>query len=149
MLSSEIRGAAGPLPDGGGEQTGPVPAAPTRLVMQQALTALELLAKYENPQTKIQVRKKDGGLIFTMYPHKVASDAAQAIRAALAEPEQAATCKPSLQVQEPAKFVCSTGLCKFRRPLTDEEIWKCLPPDPDELAFARAIERAHGIGGGE
>ena len=36
-----------------------------------------------------------------------------------------------------------------RKPLTDEEIWKCLPPDPDELAFARAIERAHGIGGGE
>ncbi len=33
-----------------------------------------------------------------------------------------------------------------RKPLTDEEIWKCLPPDPDELAFARAIERAHGIG---
>jgi hypothetical protein len=24
--------------------------------------------------------------------------------------------------------------------LTDEEIWACLPKDPDEMAFARAIE---------
>ena len=24
--------------------------------------------------------------------------------------------------------------------LTDDEIWKCLPPEEDELAFARAIE---------
>jgi hypothetical protein len=34
-----------------------------------------------------------------------------------------------------------------RKPLTDEEIWACLPKDPDEMAFARAIERAHGIKG--
>lgn len=26
--------------------------------------------------------------------------------------------------------------------LTDEEIWKCLPPDPDNTEFARAIEQA-------
>jgi hypothetical protein len=27
-----------------------------------------------------------------------------------------------------------------RKPLTDEEIWACLPKDPDEMVFARAIE---------
>ena len=42
-----------------------------REAAQQALDALELLAKYENPATKIQVRKpKDGGPIVTMYPQK-------------------------------------------------------------------------------
>jgi len=56
--------------------------------MKQALEALEMLTRYENPETKIQVRKpKDGGPIVTMYPHKVAFDAAAAIRAAI---EQAA-----------------------------------------------------------
>ena len=46
-----------------------------RELMQQALEALELLARYENPATKIQVRKpKDGGPIVTMYPHKVANE---------------------------------------------------------------------------
>ena len=57
--------------------------------MQQALEALELLARYENPATKIQVRKpKDGGPIVTMYPHKVATDAAVPLRERLAQPEQ-------------------------------------------------------------
>jgi hypothetical protein len=32
-----------------------------------------------------------------------------------------------------------------RKPLTDEQIWACLPKNPDEMAFARAIERAHKI----
>jgi hypothetical protein len=60
-----------------------------RELMQQALEALELLAKYENPETKIQVRKpKDGGPIVTMYPHKVATDAAAPLRERLAQPEQ-------------------------------------------------------------
>ena len=55
---------------------------------QQALEALELLAKYENPATKIQVRKpKDGGPIVTMYPHKVATEAAAPLRERLAQPE--------------------------------------------------------------
>ena len=36
-----------------------------------------------------------------------------------------------------------------RKPLTDEEIWACLPKDPDEMVFARAIEAAHGIKGEE
>jgi len=58
-------------------------------VMKQALEALEILARYENPETKIQVRKpKDGGPIVTMYPHKVASDAAAALRAAIEQAEQ-------------------------------------------------------------
>ena len=68
-----------------------------------------------------------------------------ALRTALAEPEQ--------------EFVCSTGLCRYRKPLTDEEIWRkyqgLWPFHPaaepklaaDIAAFARAIERAHGIGG--
>ena len=58
--------------------------------MKYALEALEMLARYENPETKIQVRKpKDGGPIVTMYPHKVATDAANAIRTAIAEAEVA------------------------------------------------------------
>ena len=56
---------------------------------RQALEALELLARYENPETKIQVRKpRDGGSIVTMYPHKVASEAATALRAAIEQPRQ-------------------------------------------------------------
>jgi hypothetical protein len=61
----------------------------SREAMQMALQALELLAKYENPSTKIQVRKpKDGGPIVTMYPHKVATEAAALLRERLSQPEQ-------------------------------------------------------------
>ena len=57
--------------------------------MRQALEALETLARYENPETRIQVRKpKEGGPIVTMYPHKVASDAATALRAAIEQAEK-------------------------------------------------------------
>jgi hypothetical protein len=57
--------------------------------MKQALEALEMLARYENPETRIQVRKpKDGGQIVTMYPHKVATDAAAVLRTAIAEAEK-------------------------------------------------------------
>ena len=35
-----------------------------------------------------------------------------------------------------------------RRPLTNLEIWKCLPPDPDELAFARAVIAAYEVKNG-
>ena len=60
--------------------------------MKQALEALELLARYENPATKIQVRKpRDGGSIVTMYPHKVASEAATALRAAIEHAERPQT----------------------------------------------------------
>jgi hypothetical protein len=59
------------------------------VVMRQALEVLEMLARYENPETRIQVRKpKDGGPIVTMYPHKVASDAATALRAAIEQAEK-------------------------------------------------------------
>ena len=57
-------------------------------VALQALEALETLARYENPETQIQVRKpKGGGMIVTMYPHKVASDAAKVLRERLARQE--------------------------------------------------------------
>ena len=61
----------------------------SREAMKQALEALELLAKFESPSTKWQVRKpKDGGPIVTIYPHKVATDAATLLRERLAQPEK-------------------------------------------------------------
>ena len=49
----------------------------------------------------------------------------------------------SPQAQE---FVCSTGLCHYRKPLTDEEIQECwYKTQGDAELFARAIEAAHGI----
>jgi hypothetical protein len=60
-----------------------------RKAMEQALEALELLARCEHPLTKIQVRKpRDGGSIVTVYPHQVATDAAEPLRERLAQPEQ-------------------------------------------------------------
>ncbi len=54
-----------------------------------ALEALETLARYENPETRVQVRKsKDNGPIVTMYPHKVATDAINAIKQARSAPAQ-------------------------------------------------------------
>jgi hypothetical protein len=74
----------------------------SRKAMQMALEALELLARYENPSTKIQVRKpKEDGSIVTMYPHKVATEAAALLRERLAQPS-----KPWVG-------------------LTADEIWKC------------------------
>lgn len=56
-----------------------------------------MLARYENPETKVQVRKpKDGGPIVTMYPHKVATDAANILRTALAEPDDTALLRQAL-----------------------------------------------------
>jgi hypothetical protein len=60
-----------------------------REAMKLALEALEMLARYENPETRVQVRKpKDGGPIVTMYPHKVAIDAADALRTAIEQAEK-------------------------------------------------------------
>jgi hypothetical protein len=99
-----------------------------RTAAQQALEALEDWKEYL-PRLWDEIDEK----------------AVTALRAALAEPEQ--------------EFVCSTGLCRYRKPLTDEEIWReyqgLWPFHPaaepklaaDIAAFARAIERAHGIGG--
>jgi hypothetical protein len=60
-----------------------------RELMQQALEALELLAWCENPATRVQVRKpRNGGSIVTVYPHKVATDAAAPLRERLAQPQR-------------------------------------------------------------
>ena len=69
----------------------------------------------------------------------------------------------ALYTSPPAQeFVCSTGLCHYRKPLTDEEIWDevkaadldwqtgwSLDEDASNryVTFARAIEAAHGIKG--
>jgi len=95
-----------------------------REVMQQALEALEA--------------GPDVDPIF-------AGETEAALRARLAEPE---TCKAGLQVER----------ADARRPLTDEEIhWiaqhECFLDYDDEgkavELFARAIERAHKIGGAQ
>jgi hypothetical protein len=142
-------------------------------IMKQALEALGMLARYENPETKIQVRKpKDGGPIVTMYPHKVATEAATALRLAI---EQAEKQEP-MAWMENESFVDSDNLWDVRvtfnqdgsgiplytappqrQPLTEEEMLEILVGidaetkrlPPGMKAFARAIERAHGIGGKE
>ena len=64
------------------------------------------------------------------------------------------TCKLPLYISAPAQeFTCSTGLCHYRKPLTDEQvsaIWKAVPNQAlyeAVMVFARAIEAAHGIKG--
>jgi hypothetical protein len=60
-----------------------------RELFEKALEALDLLARCEHPLTKIQVRKpRDGGSIVTVYPHQVATDAAEPLRERLAQPER-------------------------------------------------------------
>ena len=131
-----------------------------RELMQQALEALELLARYENPATKIQVRKpKDGGPIVTMYPHKVATEAAAPLRERLAQPEQQPEQQP---VAHTLNCVCGAvwdikadGSEQMahtpdttppqRKPLTEkriEELYSFWVVDcQDIVGFARAIER--------
>lgn len=134
-----------------------------RELMQQALEALELLAKYENPATKIQVRKpKDGGPIVTMYPHKVATEAAAPLRERLAQPEQEPVAHTLNCICGAVWDVSPNGVEEMvhapnppqRKPLTDEEaleLWnkheKHWRFENNALAFARAIEAAHGIKG--
>ena len=70
-----------------------------RELFEKALEALELLAKHEHPLTKIQVRKpRDGGSIVTVYPHQVATDAAELLRDRLAQPEHEPVQKPAAVV---------------------------------------------------
>ena len=59
-----------------------------------------------------------------------------------------------LYTSPPAQeFTCSTGLCHYRKPLTDEQvsaIWKAVPNQAlyeAVMVFTRAIEAAHGIKG--
>lgn len=133
-----------------------------RDLMQQALEALELLAKLEHPASNI--RTKTSGRI---YPHRVATDAAAMLR------ERLATTSPSApHSADSADTFCNepvgeivpafAGLTAVSIPvmppvgtklytspqrrewvgLTDEEIWDCAPPFPDDVVFARAIEAA-------
>ena len=124
-----------------------------RELMQQALEALELLARYETPATKIQVRKpKDGGPIVTMYPHKVATEAAAPLRERLAQPEQESVkfCTyPKCQTTAGCAGVCArqntTPQPRQWVGLTDEEINSvCYKRDWTatwtNTTFARAIE---------
>ncbi len=83
--------------------------------LRLALEALEDLARYEHPQTMIQIRKKDGGSIVTMYPHKVASDAITAIKAALeAKDEPVAWEEIQKVAQERYKVVPSDASMFYR-----------------------------------
>ena len=118
-----------------------------RQAAQQALEAL------------VEINKLSIGERAICLPGEI-DTAMDALRAALAEPEQEPVALPccgyanaSAVKWNPHNQVVQCHNCGQiytaptpRKPLTDEEIWKCLPPDPDELAFARAIERAHGIG---
>jgi hypothetical protein len=98
--------------------------------------------------------------------HGEFDDEITALRTALAEPEKPCPyirgssegthwCALAAQRAEPEQeFVCSTGLCRYRKPLTDEEIvdlWAGVSMDYDDqiniIEMARAIEHAHGIGG--
>ena len=82
------------------------------------------------------------------------SDALIALRTALEEPycDDCGGTDPECPLKRTEEFVCSTGLCRYRRPLSDEEIsdlW-CKVSNTDFVTadtheFARAIEAAHGI----
>jgi hypothetical protein len=128
-------------------------------VMKQALEALKLLSRYENPSTKWQIRKPlSGGPIVTIYPHQIAADAAEALGQAIEQAEQA----------QPVAWMWKDGTITAdpdradgtwtplytappqRKPLTDEEISKiastpCAVVGSYVHTFARAIEAAHGI----
>ena len=121
-----------------------------RKAAQMALDALELLARYENPSTKVQVRKpRDGGPIVTMYPHKVATEAAMPLRARLAQPEP----EPVVIRLSNGEFdvigsaIVPIGALLYTaspqrgwQGLTDEEIENLYLGAFDEGQFARAIE---------
>ena len=108
-------------------------------------------------------------------PEQTAIDAITALQEALAQPQQEPVAWADMSNQDrdvglswtpgqfhtvplytspPAQeFVCSTGLCHYRKPLTDEQvsaIWKAVPNQAlyeAVMVFARAIEAAHGIKG--
>ena len=107
-----------------------------RELMQRALEALELLARYENPATKIQVRKpRDGGPIVTMYPHKVATEAAAPLRERLAQPEQ----EPVALPEKMYEFVPTPEPVKWHHPECEGECIACL--------IERVVQQAYGSQG--
>ena len=102
----------------------------SRAVMQQALEALEIVA-----------RQPVGARV---------TEAITALRAALAEPEQEPDGISWLK-RDSGYFTAPTP----RKPLTDDEMRECAQAMnaeplaegwPELIKFARAIERAHGIG---
>jgi len=125
-------------------------------VMKQALEALEMLAKWEHPASNITT--KSGRI----YPHHVAKNAAATLRLAIEQAEKqepvawqwldTGTFRKKLPKDaEPGAWRALYTAPPQRQPLTEEEIveiawdWKSGGP----IDFARAIERKHGIGGGE
>jgi hypothetical protein len=57
--------------------------------MKRALTALETIERFLDPLAKWQVRRpKDGGPIITIYPQKVAEEAINDLRQAVAKTEK-------------------------------------------------------------
>jgi hypothetical protein len=102
--------------------------------MQQALEALELLARCEHPLTKIQVRKpRDGGSIVTVYPHQVATDAAELLRERLAQPEQ----EPDIP-ERPYEI----GARLARQGHGISAIWGAVQSDSDMAEAQRGYENA-------
>ena len=65
--------------------------------IKRALTSLETIERFLDPLAKWQIRKpKDGGPMITVYPQKVAEEAINDLRQAIAETEK----------QEPVAWVC-------------------------------------------
>jgi len=117
-----------------------------RQAAQQALEALEALARYENPQTRIQVRKpKDGVTIVTMYPHKVATDTANALRTALEQPEQEPVTQWTGCGECDCAFKCHNGEARCIRLQPEQEpkklwLWKnFVDGKPEYWAFDNAF----------
>ena len=132
-----------------------------RETAQQALEALDLLAKSEHPATNFTT--KSGGRI---YPHKVAVDAGAALRTALAEPEQEPVAwydsisgwtdftfyKPHRKPSSPsAKWIPLYTHPPQRKPLTEGEmptlfVGGLALNSEATIEIVRAVEKAHGIG---
>ena len=104
----------------------------SRAVMQQALDAIDHLCN-----TTAAGR---------YYEPKIVGDAVKALEAALAEPE------PVIDKTMAKRIATQLGWGPAKKPLTDEEIARIPWIYPRNstykeqlLAYARAIERAHGI----
>ena len=121
--------------------------------MKTALEALEMLAKWEHPASNITT--KSGRI----YPHHVAKNSAATLRLAI---EQAEKQEPYgyfrydirldawVQNRESDKGVPFYTTPPQRQPLTEEEVERIHQRyGGNMINCVRAIERAHGIGGGE
>jgi len=96
--------------------------------MKRALTALETIERFLDPLAKWQVRKpKDGGPMITVYPQKVAEEAINDLRQAVAETKQ----------REWVGLTDEDALC-----LWTNDVPRPVMGKNKVLAFARAIEQA-------